>query len=163
MQSVGSWHPVINLKELNAHIYAPHFRMHTISSVLSTIKKGDYAFKIDLQDANFHVLVHPDSRKYLCFCIQKQGIPVLSTSLQSEHCPSDIYSSGAHSGSLSPSSGDILDIQFLGLQLREILAHVCQISSHKFLSYTQVSQFMRSLNWASGLNAFCHLHLRLLQ
>ena len=97
------------------------------------------------------------------FLHSKTSIPVLSTSLQSEHCPSDIYSSGAHSGSLSPSSGDILDIQFLGLQLREILAHVCKISSHKFLSYTQVSQFMGSLNWASGLNAFCHLHLRLLQ
>ena len=40
-------------------------------------------------------------------CFQKQGISVLSTSLRSEHCPSGIYSFGAHSGSLPPSSGDI--------------------------------------------------------
>ena len=60
----GGWRPVIDSKQLNHHIDAPHFRMHTISSVLSTIKKGDYAFKIDLQDVYFHVLIHPHSRKY---------------------------------------------------------------------------------------------------
>ena len=47
----GGWCPVIDLKSLNAHIYAPHFRMFNISSVLSTVRKGDYAFKKDLQDA----------------------------------------------------------------------------------------------------------------
>ena len=52
--------------------HAPHFRMHTISSVLSTVKKGDYAFKIDLQDAYFHVLIHPHSRKYLRFAFENK-------------------------------------------------------------------------------------------
>ena len=35
------------LKQLNAQIEAPHFRMHTItcSSVLSSVKREDYAFK----------------------------------------------------------------------------------------------------------------------
>ena len=33
------------------------------------VEKGDYAFKIDLQDAYFHVLIHPDSRKYRKFCV----------------------------------------------------------------------------------------------
>ena len=46
----------IDLKQLNHHIDAPHFRMHTISSVQSTVERGDYVFKIDLQDAYFHVL-----------------------------------------------------------------------------------------------------------
>ena len=36
-------HLVIDLKQLNAHLNAPHFRMFTIS----TIKSRDYAFKID--------------------------------------------------------------------------------------------------------------------
>ena len=31
------------------------------------------------------------------------------------------------------------------------MAHACRISSQKTLSYRQVSQFMGSLNWASGL------------
>ena len=50
----GGWCPVIDLKQLNHHIDAPHFCMHTISSVLSTVERGDYAFKIDQQDAHFH-------------------------------------------------------------------------------------------------------------
>ena len=68
----GGWRPVIHLKQLKHHIDAPHFRMHSISSVLSTIKKGDYAFKIDLQDAYFHVLIHPHSRKYLRFAFENK-------------------------------------------------------------------------------------------
>ena len=61
----GGWRPVIDLKNLNAHIHALHFRMFTTSSLLSFVRKGDYAFKIDLQDAYFHVPIHPSSRKYL--------------------------------------------------------------------------------------------------
>ena len=41
------------------------------------------------------------------FCLRKQGIPVLSTSILSEHCPSGIYPPGTYSGSLPPSSRDI--------------------------------------------------------
>ena len=33
----GEWRPVIDLKQLNQHIDAPHFHMHTISSVLRTV------------------------------------------------------------------------------------------------------------------------------
>ena len=49
-----------------------HFRMFTTSSVLSSVEKGDYAFKIDLQDAYFHVLIHPSSRKYLRFAFENR-------------------------------------------------------------------------------------------
>ena len=68
----GGWRPVIDLKNLNSHIHAPHFRMFTTSSVLSSVKKGDYAFKIDLQDAYFHVPIHPSSRKYLRFAFENR-------------------------------------------------------------------------------------------
>ena len=63
----GGWRPVIDLKQLNHHIDA-------ISSVLSrpTIERGDYAFKIDLQDAYFHVLIHSDSIKYLWFTFENK-------------------------------------------------------------------------------------------
>ena len=41
------------------------------------------------------------------FCLRKQGIPVSSTSLQSEHCPSYTYLPGTYSGTfLPPSSRD---------------------------------------------------------
>ena len=71
-KAAGGWRPVIDLKQLNHHIDAPHFHMHTISSVLSAVKKGDYAFKIDLQDAYFHALIHPHSRKYLRFAFENK-------------------------------------------------------------------------------------------
>ena len=46
----GGWRPVIDLKQLNHHINAPHICMHTISSVLSTVQRRDYMIKIHLQD-----------------------------------------------------------------------------------------------------------------
>ena len=73
----GGWHPII---QLNHHIKAPHFRMHTISSVLSTVERGDYSFKIDLQDAYFHVPIHQyintNTEEVPTFCLRKQGISV---------------------------------------------------------------------------------------
>ena len=68
----GGWRPVIDLKWLNTHIYPPNFRMSSISSVLSTVRKGDYTFKIDLQDAYFHVPIHSSSRKYLRFAFENK-------------------------------------------------------------------------------------------
>ena len=63
---------VIDLKSLNAHISAPHFHMSTSGSVLSTMRKGDYAFKKHLQDAYFHTPIHPGSRKYLRFAFENK-------------------------------------------------------------------------------------------
>ena len=68
----GRWSPVVDLKQLNHHIDASHFAMNTINSVLSTVKREDYVFKIDLQDAYFHVLIHPHSRKYLRFAFENK-------------------------------------------------------------------------------------------
>ena len=43
------------------------------------------------------------------------------------------------------------------------MAHTCRISSQKTLSHTEVSKFMGSLYWASGLIPLGCLHLRPLQ
>ena len=70
----GSWRVAFSyrLKTTEPPHRRSSLRMHTISSVLSTVKKGDYAFKIDLQDAYFHVLIHPHSRKYLRFAFENK-------------------------------------------------------------------------------------------
>ena len=62
----------------------------------------------------------------------------------------------------------VQDIKVLGLRLcldqgraslpifkaQEIIAHACRISSQTVLLYREVSQFMGSLNWVSGLIPF---------
>ena len=145
----GGWRPVIDLKNLNAHIHAPHFRMFTTTSVLSSVRKGDYAFKIDLQDVYFHAPSHPSSRKYLSFILNRKK------------------------SKLDPTE----DLQFLGIRLRldlgeaslpeskawEIVARARHLSSLRVLTYSQVSQLMGSLNWASGLIQMGRLYLRPLQ
>ena len=58
----GGWCPIIGLKQLNHHIDAPHFRMHTVSSVLSSVERGDYVFKIDIGNPVSRRLVNILSR-----------------------------------------------------------------------------------------------------
>jgi len=41
--------------------------MENIQSIWASLLPGNYTFSVDLQDAYFHVPVHPDSRKYLRF------------------------------------------------------------------------------------------------
>ena len=95
------------LKQLKNHIDAAHFRMHTISSVLSTVKKR----RLRVQNISAGCILSctntSTQQEVLSFCLRKQGISVSSTSLQSEHCPSGIYLPKTLSGSLPPSSRDI--------------------------------------------------------
>jgi hypothetical protein len=72
IQAIGEWSS-IDLKNLNSHINAPHFRMSTMAVVLNTLRPGDWAFKLDLQDAYLHVLIHPQSQRYLQFAFQGQA------------------------------------------------------------------------------------------
>ena len=219
----GGWRPVIDLKNLNAHIHASHFRMFMTSSVLSSVKKGDYAFKIDLQDAYFHVPIHPSSRKYLGFAFEnrvyqfqvlpfglnaapqvftrlghtvtaylhRQGISVIPYLDDWLIHHSDRQVLLRHQALLlntldlvgfilnqKKSELDLTqDIQFLGIHLRldlgkgllpeskawEIVARARHLSSLEVLDYTQVSQLLGSLNWASGLIPLGRLYLRPLQ
>ena len=71
-QSIWRVVSINRLKKLNAHIDTPHFHMHTISSVLNAVERGDHVFKIDLQDPYFHVLIHSASRKYLRFAFENK-------------------------------------------------------------------------------------------
>ena len=87
----GGWHPVIDLKQLNHQMDAPHFRMHTISSVLSTVEKRKLRIKNRSAGCVLSCTNTSTQQEVPSFCLRKQGISVSSTSLQSEHCPSGIY------------------------------------------------------------------------
>ena len=104
---VGKASGVIDLKNLNAHIHAPHFRMFTASSVLSSVRKGNYAFKIDLQDS---IPTYPSQQqKVPQVCLGEQGVPVSGATVRSLHSPSGFYLIGAHGDRLSSPSGDLSD------------------------------------------------------
>ena len=199
--------------------------MFTTISGLSSVRKGDYTFKIDLQDAYFHVPIHPSSRKYLRFAFENRVYQFQVQTVRSEHSPSGFYSFGAHGDRIPAPSGDLgdtisrrlvdspprpsilsrhqaqlinmldlggfvlnrkkseldltQDLQFLRIRSRldlhvregllpeskawEIVARARHLSSLTVLTYTQVSQLMGSLNWASGLIPLGRLHLRPLQ
>ena len=66
-KATGGLRPVLNLRPLNAYIAPRHFKMETLGAVTSAIEINDYLTSLDLQDAFHHVLIHPDSRKYLQF------------------------------------------------------------------------------------------------
>ena len=209
----GGWRPVIDLKNLNAHIHAPHFRMFTTSSELSSVEKGDYEFKIDLQDAYFHVPIHPSSRMYqfqvlpfglntapqiftrlghtVTAYLHRQGISVIpylddwlihhpdrQVLLRHQALLLDTLDLVGFILNRKKSELDLTqDLQFLGIHLRldlgkallleskagEIDACARHLSSLEVLNYTQVSQLLGSLNWASGLIPLGHLYLRPLQ
>ena len=66
-KSSGGWRPVIDLLPLNEFVRQTPFRMETPNSVLLVVRKDDFLASIDLKDAYFQILVHPSSRKLLCF------------------------------------------------------------------------------------------------
>ena len=68
----GGWRPVIDLYRLNRFISVSRFRMETSLSVLQSLRPGDWMVSIDLQDAYLQVPVHPESRRYLRFCLGHQ-------------------------------------------------------------------------------------------
>ena len=79
-KAYGSWRPVINLKCLNQHILARHFKMESIKTAKGLLRRGDWMIKLDLKDA---YLLVPLYDKYdmplLCQCTDNTSILQNST------------------------------------------------------------------------------------
>ena len=71
-KSSGGWRPVIDLSVLNLHLKKKPFKMETAESIRSALPRGAWAGSFDLQDAYFHVPIHPNSRKFLRTCFRGQ-------------------------------------------------------------------------------------------
>ena len=67
LKASGAWRPIIDLSLLNKSVMGTKFRMETVQSVLSSIRKDDWMISLDLKDAYLQVPIHPNSRKYLRF------------------------------------------------------------------------------------------------
>ena len=63
----GGWRPVIDLSPFNEFVQQTPFKMGTASSVLLSVRKGDFLASINLKDAYFQIPVHVSSRKWLRF------------------------------------------------------------------------------------------------
>ena len=66
-KATGGWRPVIDLSPLNAFVLQTKFKMETVTSVMASIREGDFMASLDLKDAYFQIPIHPDSRKFLRF------------------------------------------------------------------------------------------------
>jgi len=68
----GGCRPVFNLKPLNRYVAREKFKMKTQRDVTTALHAGDWAVRIDLTDAYFHVPIHLKSRHLLRFALQME-------------------------------------------------------------------------------------------
>ena len=66
----GTFRTIINLRALNHYVVAPKFKLETLSSCLAALRPGMFAVQLDLKDAYFQIMIHPQSRKYLRIAVQ---------------------------------------------------------------------------------------------
>jgi hypothetical protein len=64
-KSENRWRPIIDMSGLNIYVQNETFHMETVSSIQDAMHPGMWVTTIDLTDAYYHILIHPDSRKYL--------------------------------------------------------------------------------------------------
>ena len=67
-----SWRPVIDLKVFNTFLLKPTFKMETPAFIRNSIRPMHWGVSLDLEDAFFHVPIHPNFRKNLLFAFQGQ-------------------------------------------------------------------------------------------
>ena len=63
----GTFRIIFNTKELNDSVEYHHFKMDTLQTAIQLMKEDCWFASVDLKDAYYSVLVHPDHRKYLKF------------------------------------------------------------------------------------------------
>ena len=68
----GKLRMVTNLKPLNSYLKKLHFKMDTMSKVISLVKPKDWAISLDLTDAYLHIPIYQSHRQYMRFCVQNQ-------------------------------------------------------------------------------------------
>jgi len=69
-KSSGEWRFILNLKNLNRFVVAPHFKMEDWKTVIRLLSPDDFLASINLEDAYFLIPIHQDDRKFLRFRFQ---------------------------------------------------------------------------------------------
>ena len=68
----GSHRLILNLKETNKFVENFHFKMETITTILSLVRPNCYMGSIDIKDAYYSVPVCEEDQKYLKFIFDGQ-------------------------------------------------------------------------------------------
>jgi len=63
----GRIRPIINLRTINTYVRKQHFKMEGIKSLRDLIQANDFLIKIDLEDAFYHMMIHPSMRRFFRF------------------------------------------------------------------------------------------------
>lgn len=66
---MGTWRPVIDLRDLNRTIKKERFKMESLQTILKFIQPGDWLLSVDLRDEYFHVPVAPFYQRFLRFAV----------------------------------------------------------------------------------------------
>nr|CAH7712891.1 unnamed protein product [Callosobruchus chinensis] len=61
---------ILNLKELNKFIHAPHFKLEDYRSLLKLLSHNSYLGNIDMKDAYYMIAVNDNYKKYLRFSLK---------------------------------------------------------------------------------------------
>ena len=67
------WAPILDLSTLNKYLKTESFKMETPDTIRSSLQAGEWVTFIDFKDAYFHIPIHNQSRKYICFHLQGQS------------------------------------------------------------------------------------------
>ena len=68
----GKFRMILNLKKLNELVQKQHFKMDTLLSAITMVKKDCWFLSLDFTDAYYSVRVAPESRKYLRFKFEEK-------------------------------------------------------------------------------------------
>ena len=70
----NNWYrPILDLSTLNTFLNTESFKMETPETIRTSLQLGKWVTSIDFKDAYFHIPIHNQSRKYMCFHIQGQS------------------------------------------------------------------------------------------
>ena len=64
------WRPILDLSTLNTFLNTESFKMDTPETIRTSLQIWEWVTSIDFKEAYFHIPIHSQSRKYMCFHIQ---------------------------------------------------------------------------------------------
>ena len=69
----NKWQPILDLSRLNKFLKTGTFKMETPETIRTSLQKGEWVTSLDFSDAYFHIPIHPRSRKYMRFFLNKRA------------------------------------------------------------------------------------------